>query len=1008
MSFDERTLTNPGRLQKLTGVPYGKFCSTTDEACRATGVRDPIGLNCVPRGGKGYPKTRYVFREPVDAFRVRNGKREPVPAACHDARSLSRHATLNSRATYPFLRTQISNGAREELASRAGSIPNEEHSNVPSPPMSPPLSFDEADMSQLQDFLRSWARDVNENLAEACGNGNREEVENLLENHGADPNFRTGQTNKTVLMVASEMGHDEVVRALVANDASVNLRDDEGNTALIHAVREREEEVVRTLLSANSNVNLADNDGDTALHAASEGMRFSETILRLLIEAGADVNATNETGRTPLMYAQEATAEILVSAGAELDVTDEFGMSALMYASEIGESDVVRLLLDRGADVTLVDSDQKGALFYAIEMNQKIDIVQMLLEAGSDPNEQDSTGLAPLMLASEGGHEEIARLLLNAGGNPRLANDAGKTALMFASEGGHAEIVRMLLDAGSDVDARDSTQRTEDMRQDRVVRMLSGEGFSPRMQGAVRHLAFETSLSDEIHAYLLARPNKKAKQIAKDLNQERKAVNKVLHAHKDLFAQNDESFTWTAASSSSPAPAEDSAKKMRKDLFSAVPLDEIYMHLPNCKDKIAFMSTHRLSRTVDLALLEQWWRTDFGLPPPQNLAWKDYSDMCKTMFRAPHPCGFGMRSTLSTTQKNVVALNDLFGPPSPHEDGAEEARVKLLGSLFEAIAASTPPRPEECDFSAYYNYNLEWAALLREYGETSFPVFLRKAVWPIYTKIVGTVLEDMNASHELRVLSGKEDEKRFSHEEFARHFDKIRVSEPPLELVLYCIGELVYSGQSLGDHEKSALFFRYMYDQVVKISIGTVKCLHSMATSKYCDLDEFSEEMESQKTLKEHEPELWNDPNNDLTNGAKYLWRFSRQDEDTRPSGLCRSRAWWRRHGLDRSMPVRVHWTRFLRSRSESNSEAFEDAMYFLDQYINLEEIKDDFRDGLKRFLLGKQDDEDEEYDKARQRLPENINEATAKDFMRRLHALPDDLSFSSVLEAGFLSSLQE
>ena len=97
---------------------------------------------------------------------------------------------------------------------------------------------------------------------------------------------------------------------------------------------------------------------------------------------------------------------------------------------------------DRDVNTALLDASKNGY----------IEIVKRLLENGADVNHQDGYGLTALMYASKNGHIEVVRLLLENGAKVDIQSTRGRTALMYASWGGHIghiEIVRALLAAGA-------------------------------------------------------------------------------------------------------------------------------------------------------------------------------------------------------------------------------------------------------------------------------------------------------------------------------------------------------------------------------------------------------------------------------------------------------------------------------------------------------------------------------------------------------------------------------
>ena len=78
------------------------------------------------------------------------------------------------------------------------------------------------------------------------------------------------------------------------------------------------------------------------------------------------------------------------------------------------------------------------------------DIVRILLDGGANVNQEDNRHVTALHIAAEKGNADIVRILLN-GGAVNQEDVRHITALHIAAEGGHAEIVQILLDAGTDV-----------------------------------------------------------------------------------------------------------------------------------------------------------------------------------------------------------------------------------------------------------------------------------------------------------------------------------------------------------------------------------------------------------------------------------------------------------------------------------------------------------------------------------------------------------------------------
>jgi ankyrin repeat protein len=126
-----------------------------------------------------------------------------------------------------------------------------------------------------------------------------------------------------------------------------------------------------------------------------------------------------------------------------------------------GHVDLVRLLLDRGAEINQANANEDTALHLAAEMGDE-EMVSTLLTRGADPSIIGDWGQTVIMLASEGGHMAVVRLLLRSmgGGGLDERTEFGVTALSFACYRGHADVVRALLLAGADHTIADHDART--------------------------------------------------------------------------------------------------------------------------------------------------------------------------------------------------------------------------------------------------------------------------------------------------------------------------------------------------------------------------------------------------------------------------------------------------------------------------------------------------------------------------------------------------------------------
>lgn len=127
------------------------------------------------------------------------------------------------------------------------------------------------------------------------------------------------------------------------------------------------------------------------------------------------------------------------------------GWSALIWASCNGHVEVVRFLLDNGANADIQGLDGWSALLWASHKGYA-QVASMLLDKGANTDLQGESGGTALTRASDRGHESIVRLLLERGADVDMRNTLGYTALMWGCARGHFEVVKMLLDKAAKTD----------------------------------------------------------------------------------------------------------------------------------------------------------------------------------------------------------------------------------------------------------------------------------------------------------------------------------------------------------------------------------------------------------------------------------------------------------------------------------------------------------------------------------------------------------------------------
>lgn len=145
------------------------------------------------------------------------------------------------------------------------------------------------------------------------------------------------------------------------------IRDGEGNTGLMLAVKAGDVDLVKSFVKAGANVNAANHKGYTSLVFAIE--EKNPAMVKTLIQLKADVNASVGTPHktTPLILAafdqtNVETVKLLIKAKANLNARDTGGNTALMLAAHIGKTEIVQELLNAGADKSLKNNSGITAL----------------------------------------------------------------------------------------------------------------------------------------------------------------------------------------------------------------------------------------------------------------------------------------------------------------------------------------------------------------------------------------------------------------------------------------------------------------------------------------------------------------------------------------------------------------------------------------------------------------------------------------------------------------------
>ena len=318
---------------------------------------------------------------------------------------------------------------------------------------------------------------------------------------GADVNV-PDRLGETPLMYAAVVGSPEAMKFLLDHGADANAHSQSGATALIWSATDLAK--VRLLLDHGANVNAATQRKRTALLVAAMSDRSAD-IVRLLIARGADVHATDFVKTTALRAAtlgnDTETIRILIDAGVDVNAADLPGITPLMMAAGWnGNLAAVKMLLAKGAKVNAVSAPVMGLpskngpsefglltpLLLAAPFGPP-ELIRTLIDAGADVNAKDVRGMTPLMLALATDRQDraVIGMLLNHGADPQIKSHLNETALDWARRTGLPTGLELLkaptapaATAGLSTSAADSAElRSAVQRTVTLVEKSSGQFF---------------------------------------------------------------------------------------------------------------------------------------------------------------------------------------------------------------------------------------------------------------------------------------------------------------------------------------------------------------------------------------------------------------------------------------------------------------------------------------------------------------------------------------------------
>ncbi|GJN20988.1 hypothetical protein PR202_gb08433 [Eleusine coracana subsp. coracana] len=295
---------------------------------------------------------------------------------------------------------------------------------------------------------------------------------------GANPRFpimTEGSHISYPIHLASRLGYTQVLKQLISHGIEVNIKTSTGDTPLMVSARAGHSDCFMELIKFGADLGIKNNAGETAIMIANLSS-FRSSIVDIfmrVLNCGARIISSDMTIFSPLhFFAGSGRAEPLLmmlhQSASDLNKLDGSGLTPVMVAAESAHVDIFRLLVMKGADITVRSAEGKNVmsiirqkssetrdcfeqillqasladaltghtlfrpLHYAARIGDTSSLLQ-LLDMGHDANTADEDGYTPLMHAAASGSLDSCKILVSHGGaDCSLVNERSETALSLA------------------------------------------------------------------------------------------------------------------------------------------------------------------------------------------------------------------------------------------------------------------------------------------------------------------------------------------------------------------------------------------------------------------------------------------------------------------------------------------------------------------------------------------------------------------------------------------------